>query len=356
MLTNDQIKNILLKIEEIRIKGLIGFYNDYIRSYSNSDQASSLQLKNNIFTLNSLIDYNTYSEEELDFFKQLHIYHYVGAVGNQEFDKLIATYSLEKSTLISRLEKKINSIQIIFDGIRYMNNIFEFFPEGIIENQLKDEIEDDMGLINIHFQNECNITGLEELSKHSDIWNKLIKQLYELDGENPESNIKFKEIKKGSLIITLGLGIHLLTKLGKLISWVLDQQKKYCEIQLLKKQLANFDDVFTPELKKTINEQIENKITSIEEKIAENVLEKMKEDKTFKSLEGKPEQEVKSLKLVLTQLVDFLDKGGEVKVQTNETTEEEKELVALFKETKERIEYIKAPKFLTYCDDEKEKE
>lgn len=344
MISNDQIKNILLKILELRKQKIINLYSNYISNYESNNSRGCAEYKQAIFKTNNLIEYDIYSEEEQEFIKKLGFYPYIGKIGNEKFNEIIATYSLEPNLLISSLNDRKKALSILFDKINYVNNIFEFFPKNVMTNEIKGEIEEGNGILSIHFQKGCNITGLKELSENAEIWNKLIREIYLLKGVTPLANIEFEEIKKGSVIVDLKIIIPSLMLLGKLISWSLDQRKKYLEIKLLEKELNK--NGFSKELEEMIKKEIAEKIEKIEEKMAENILIKLKEEIDFTKLNSAYESEIGSLKLVIPKLIDFLEKGGELKIKTNDTTEEEKETEKLFNQVDKRLEYLESSKFL----------
>lgn len=347
MLINDQIKNILSKIMDLKEEQLLYRYDVYTTCYSKDDITKCNAEKGEIFRINSLIDYDIYSEDELNFIKKLGIYSFVGELGNQNFNALLATHSLNKSEVIKQVRARRNSLNTIFDKIEYMINIFDFTSEDIMKDNL-DILGKDTGILTIHFQKDCNITGLEELRKSANDWNILIRAIYSLTGETPPDNIEFLEIRKGSLNIDLKMTVEVLLMVGGLVTWSLNSYSKILEIKKQRlelnkiRQTLELDEEHFKPFEEAFNRKIDEKMKGI----ANEIIAKLKDEKGLDDLENHNELENSVRTIIVPRLTDFIEKGGEVTIQTKGETEDEKIVEDLSHQINEQLEFIENPKYI----------
>ncbi len=335
MLTQNEIKETLEKFLVFKEKNLVGIYKSYASLYRSEHNYTSDH--NKIREVSSLIDYNIFNKEIIQYLRKIDVFSYFGQEGLVTFGDITGKSPDTNATanaldnFIKELDERIRRIEYILETL----NVLEPSKEE------KDELESNEGLLSIHFQKQCNITGLEELSRHSLIWNKMIREMHLLNNENVDSNIKFKEIKKGSLIVNLLIGVHIAKQLGKFISWSLDQQKKYYEIQELKQKIKPIN--LDAETMAIVNEAIDKKINEKENEIAELVLENIKKENTFNNPDLLHGSEIQTIKFILTPLIDFIEKGGKLTVRTNAKTDEDIETEKLFSNLNLRIQNLSNP-------------
>lgn len=322
MLTQNEIKETLEKFLVFKEKNLVAIYKSYASLYRSKDSYTSDH--NKIKEINSLIDYSMFNKKIIQYLKKIDIFSYFGQEGLITFGDIIG-----KSPDINSTANAIdNFIKELDERIRRIDSILETINVLEPSKEEKYTLESNEALLSIHFQNQCNITGLEELSTQSKTWNNLIRQFHILNGITPDSNIKFQEIAKGSLIVTLGFSIYIIKNLGKLISWSLEQKKMWLEIKVLEKQLD--DPEISSDEENLLKKFIDSKINKMEDAIITNIIEKMKTEDfkiNYDLLSGSLE---KTLKEIIKPIIEFYDKGGELLVHTSKTTDEDNETEKIF--------------------------
>lgn len=341
MLSREQIKKVLTII--LKGEDLISCYRYYITSFKdekinqmNDDRSSFLNLNKSLEK-----ELNNCSEEEIDFIKKIGLYNYIGERGNNLLNEIVAQNSLEKQKIIKDLEENKSILQDKIRKVKFFIEIFNFFPENIDNT---DDLNEDEGLLSLHFQKEYNILGLKQLEDISKKWNDLIRVLYELEIETPPENIQFKEIKKGSLKVYIPLGIAMLKTFGKIIDWSINNVEKYYSIQKIREEIEilkiekETKKIMLEALEKDAEDKKENDILKITKMISEYLKEQGKE------ITGELENKISML--LLPELLNFLEKGGEISVRTNEITENEKEVFELYKDINIKLFYKEDQKLI----------
>lgn len=327
MLTQNELEKILYDIRIFREKNQPKRYKDYLVYLGNKNIANCNQTLVDIKTINLFVDYTSYSEEQLSFLKKINAYNSLGFAANDVIKEVLSNNTINHNQIVAEFNALSSNLYNLFDNFDFLEKSLPFI-NGINPKEEINYISSETGALSIHFQNQCNITGLEELSIQSKTWNNLIRQLHLLNGQTPDSSIQFQEITKGSLIVTLGISIYILKNLGQLIKWILEQKKSWLEIKNLEKQLENLN--LPVDLQKQISEHINTQIEVQEDKMVDSILQKLSEQGPILNqdlLNGSPE---KTLKEILKPLIEFLDKGGELIIRTSRTTDEEQEVEKIF--------------------------
>lgn len=346
MISKKELEEILLLIPQLNNLELkYGKLWEFIRENTPNSNTESENTRKSIMALNVDIDnkIRKFTKEQFEFLIKGKIYNFIGDSGNSTLNEVIARNSGNKNALIEELRKVENHIEDLKNNLIFLKEIFYLLPEM---EELKEKIKEDTGIIEIHFQKECNVNGLKKLEEIAKKWNNLIKVLYELNDETPPPEIIFSNIEKGSLKVYIQLASTLLITLGTCTTWSLESLESYWRIEKLKKevQILDMEIIEKENVIKSLEKQSELKRNKAIDEVFEKLIEKFR-------AEGKgilPEVEVKVKKQVLSELMFFLEKGGEISIKTNEETEKEREVSQLYKEINLQIENYQEQRYIEY--------
>ncbi len=341
MLTQNEIKETLEKILVFKEKNLVGNYKSYLSEFKNSNSTANVYKA--IQSLNRLIDYSIFNNYIVKYLKSIDVYDFFGQSGLVKFSSIIAHSSNDRNGVINSIEKFISELE---ERIRRIEYILETLNVLEPSKEEKYKLESREELLSIHFQNNCNVTGLNELSTAADDWNKILIELNKLSGnEKVEgNNILFSDIRKGSLHIDIPSSVATVALLCKSVSWILDTQNKYLQNKELLQKLKQ-DTILKDSTRKNMELDYEAHLEEERERIANEVYLKIKADSSFKILDN--EQDIAVSKIFINKLNDFIANGGDIDfIFPNEENQESKQLKAIYETMKMQIEYKKNPIYI----------
>lgn len=286
--------------------------------------------KNNLIGILESINIFQLSNTQMSILEKINIALHIGKNGIEYLEDLLYKNVID----IATSAKGVNAIiQKISAGIQKSNQL-KTGLSGIIE--FVDSEEDEIQL-KIKFTENASILNISDLKQWSGIWYDIGRGIAMLHNLTPE-DIKITGAQKGSIVIDMAVGYAVAKTIGNIILWglkvaerVLELRKKVEELRSMKLSNDKAAKLLEEESKKEKEQGIE--------RIVKNVT---KESKIDSKSNG---DKIVALTASIKNLVDFMEKGGEIDCsvpkQENEESEEfsNKDL-KLLKESFEEIREI----------------
>jgi ribosomal protein S13 len=253
--------------------------------------------RNELIAAISTVPLESLSTEQVDFLQKLGIGNHIGEVGASEVEDILFRNPLDPATAAQKFAKIIQEID---QGIQKSDQLKQTLT-GIIppEPELKDQV-----LVRVTFSNEAAITNVVDLKNWSGIWYDIGRGVAMINDASPEE-IQVVGAGKGSVVIELavayGIGktiAAVILEALKVAEKVVDIRRKVEEIKGLK--LSN--SKIAKELQDAAGIEKKKGIESITETIT----------KVKRKKDGTEGDKVVAFDKAVSQLVDFLEKGGNV--------------------------------------------
>lgn len=246
----------------------------------------------------------TYAQDKT--LKQIGILDYIGSNGVNLLEDILFRNNLDIANAIAEINKIISNISSGINKSDQLKSsltpIVDKKPESTEEN--KHEV-----MLRIHFQNEVSLNNITDFKKLSNVWWEIGRGIAMAHNMSPE-DIKIIGAQKGSIIIELATVAAIATTTSTIIlsalkvaDRVLSIRKQLEEIKALKLNNKKIED----DLERAANEE---KTTGLE-KIKDEIVLNLKIN-----INGDGEK-VKVLERSVKNLVDFIEKGGEVDFVTS---------------------------------------
>jgi hypothetical protein len=254
--------------------------------------------KNDLLTTLNAINKNELTQQQLEYLKQLKIYHYIGDEGVNLIENNLYKNSLDIVTCAANIQKAINDINA---GLK----ISDILQKCLGKLDLEEEYESDNEIMmRVAFKNQTYISNFTELKKWGGIWYEIVYGIAMANDTAPEE-IKIVGATKGSVILEL-VAIAAIVKIIssilmeglKVVDKVLEIRKKAEEIRALKIK----NDKAAQELEQEAESEKQIGI----DKIISVISDQLKIDKT------KSGDKVAALSQSILKLLDFIEKGGEI--------------------------------------------
>lgn len=346
MLTIEQVNELLTYTLVVKKENILELYREFIDKLKATNPPDTNPIKEKIFEINSFFPLASLSDEETQFLKEFNLYDFVGEPANDYLKTIIIESLHDKGVQQRDLRTFLSGVEEAFRRASLLQDSLYLLKPENSTNLPEIELQDNESIVSIHFQNDCNVTGLKELSSAADDWNKILIELNKLSGNEKieGNNILFKDIRKGSLHIDIPSTVATGALLCKCISWILDIQNKYLQNKKLIQEIKE-NTILKEETKKQIELEYQGHLEEEREKIANDVYSKIKSDSEFHIVDN--EQEISVSKLFINKLNDFIADGGDVNITfSKKETKESKELKVLYEALKLQIEYKKNPKYI----------
>ncbi|MBO2671178.1 hypothetical protein [Shewanella algae] len=257
----------------------------------------------------------TYQQE--DILSQLNITQNIGENGVARVERILYENSLDVATAAAEISK---ITQEIAAAIQKSDQI-KAAIKPLIPTSEEDDKEAGSVIMRVHFQNEVGMDNVTDFKKLGNYWWEIGRGIAMAHDCAPE-DIKVVGASKGSIIIDLAVAAAIATTTSTIIlsalkvaDRVLTIRKKVEEIKSLKLNNQKLEIDLAKEAEREKKEGLD-KITI---KIAKNL-------KIETNGDG---EKIKVLEKSVKNLIDFVEKGGEVDFFTENSSEDEPEIKLL---------------------------
>lgn len=241
---------------------------------------------------------------------RLEILQYIGSEGVTNLENLLFRNSLDIATATA----EVNSIHAKISQAIQKSDQLKTNLITLVDDDDEDSDEGEQVIMRVHFQNDASLNNLTDLKKLSTTWWEIGRGIAMAHDGAPE-DVKIVGAQKGSIIIELAVVAAIAATTSRIIlsalkvaDRVLTIRKKSEEIKALK--LGN--QKLEAELAKEADKEKKEGLESITKEISVNLNVNQNGDgEKFKVLE-------KSVK----NLIEFVEKGGEVDFYSPEESED----------------------------------
>lgn len=257
----------------------------------------------------------TYQQEEM--LSELSITQSVGDEGVERIQDILYKNSLDIATAAAEMAKitqEINSAIQKSDQIKTALNPLITIPE-------EDIAEEGNVVMRVHFQNEVGMDNVTDFKKLGNSWWEIGRGIAMAHNSAPE-DIKVVGASKGSIVIELAVAAAIATTASTIILSALKVADRVLTIRKKAEEIKSL---------KLNNQKLENDLANEADKEKKEGLEKITKDISITlNIEANGDGEkVKVLEKSVKNLIDFVEKGGEVDFFTGEEHEEDSEIKVL---------------------------
>lgn len=250
------------------------------------------------------------TNEQEKMLSRLEILQYIGSEGVTNLENLLFRNSLDIATATA----EVNSIHAKISQAIQKSDQLKTNLITLVDDDDEDSDEGEQVIMRVHFQNDASLNNLTDLKKLSTTWWEIGRGIAMAHDGAPE-DVKIVGAQKGSIIIELAVVAAIAATTSRIIlsalkvaDRVLTIRKKSEEIKALK--LGN--QKLEAELAKEADKEKKEGLESITKEISVNLNVNQNGDgEKFKVLE-------KSVK----NLIEFVEKGGEVDFYSPEESED----------------------------------
>lgn len=254
------------------------------------------------------------TNEQERMLSKLEISQYIGSEGVKNLENLLFRNSLDIATAtaeVNSIHGKLN--QAIQKSDQLKTNI-----ASLVDTDEEDSDEDEQVIIRVHFQNDVSLNNLTDLKKLGTTWWEIGRGIAMAHDSAPE-DVKIVGAQKGSIIIELAVMAAIAATTSQIIlsalkvaDRVLTIRKKSEEIKAL--QLGN--QKLEADLAKEADKEKKEGLEYITKEISISLnVNQSGDGEKFKVLE-------KSVK----NLIEFVEKGGEVDFYSPEDSEDNQDV------------------------------
>ena len=254
----------------------------------------------------------THAQEAM--LNKLGIGHHIGSEGVDLIEDILFKNSLDIANASAEMAKLH---QAVSSGVTKSDQVKAQLQPLIDVEQAETNVDAHEVLIRVHFQNEVQMENLTDFKRWGATWYDIGRGIAMAHDSSPEE-VKVVGAQKGSIIIELATVAAIATTTSTIIlaalkvaDKVLAIRKKVEEIKALKLQ----------------NEKIAAEIEKEAENQKKTGLKQISDD-LVGLLNLNPQEDgdkVKALEKAVKNLVDFVEKGGEVDFVSSDTEEQEKQ-------------------------------
>lgn len=263
------------------------------------------------------ISTNALTRAQEDMLKKLNLYEHIGIRGVKKLEDILFRNNLDIANAYSELNKVV---QDITNGINRSEQLQTHLKPLIsIVDETEDPDEDVM--IRVHFQNDVAFENISDFKKWGTVWWEIGRGIAMAHDSSPEA-IKVVGAQKGSIIIELATIAAIATTTSTIILSALKVAERVLAIRKQVEEIKNL---------KLTNKKLEVELEKEAEIEKAKGLEAISEEITI-SLNLKPDgdgEKIQVLSKAIKNLVDFIEKGGEVDFVASENTENTEELEQL---------------------------
>jgi septum formation topological specificity factor MinE len=300
-----------LKTTSAELINVINTIADIVKAYQTKNTDAGYEAAYNTLNINKLFSYS-------------------GAEVIKGITDYLARPNASGAEDINKPQELRNEISTYFS--RYQN--FANFTNTFIRLQLEDKYRIEENLIEISFQGDASIIGLNDLSRESAKWNQVIIAFAMLTNES-ESKAKVEYAEKGSLILVLSSIAAIATTIAFVSVKILEVVKKYLEI---KKTLLSFQELGLKKVSQNVEKASEGfkmDVDQISDEITEYIID-IKGNKDAENI-----NEIRNaVRFAVRYMIKFVIKGGQVDVKLLEKNTENQEITVKLDENNLQMKKI----------------
>lgn len=298
-----ELKGIADWIEkEIVGEEILNLYQELNRILSQNakqnQQQQPFEEQRNLLTLKlKQVGLSRLSIDQLSFLDEVGMAEHLGAAAATAVEDNLVRNGLDVATAAATIQV---SIKAISSGIERAQRINEALTGCTLEET---EIGDGI-LVRVGFVSGASIGNVVDFKDWAKVWHKIGYGIATAHGETAE-DFRVIGAGKGSVIIELAVSYQIAKTVGKIILWALEVTERVGKIRnqaLVARNLSLQNDKIAADLEKEADLEKTNGADSISDKlIVEMELER-----------GNDNVIITSLKMSVENLLDFLDKGGDL--------------------------------------------
>ncbi|HHF0523038.1 TPA: hypothetical protein ACPHW8_004834 [Vibrio alginolyticus] len=296
-----------------------------VNARNNQPRQPFVSQQENLINAIRPISTNGLTHAQEDMLKKLSLHKHIGTWGVEKLEGILFRNGLDIANAAAEVNK---IVQDVANGIGRSDQL-QAQLKPLIELGVEDETPTEDVMIRVHFQNDVALENVCDFKKWGTVWWEIGRGIAIAHDSSPES-IKIVGAQKGSIIIELATAAAIATTASTIILSALKVAERVLAIRKQIEEIKNLkltNKKVENELEKEAQQEKSKGLDAINNEIVVNL--KLNSD-------GDGEK-VKVLSKAVKNLVDFVEKGGEVDFVANdksENTEELEQLKVNFKEIK----------------------
>ena len=267
--------------------------------------------KNDLIETIKSVQLSQLTKDQLEFLRKLNIAQAIGKEGVDTIEDILYKNKLD----IATAAQKIHEIyQRLTQGIQKANQIKTGLEGCVIEEEY--EIEDEV-LIRIYFRDKASLANVTHFKKWGDIWHEIGRGIAMVHNATPE-DVKIVGATSGSIVLEMATMATIASTTSFIILSVLKVVEKVLEIRRKAEEIRNLQ-LNNKKIALELEKEAETQIKNGAEKISAELIEKLglKQDG-----EG---DKINALKKAVSDLLNFIELGGEIDFIVPEEEEVESE-------------------------------
>ncbi|EGR2895057.1 hypothetical protein DMW05_23820 [Vibrio parahaemolyticus] len=263
------------------------------------------------------ISTNSLTHAQEDMLKKLNLYRHIGLWGVTKLEDILFRNNLDIANAHSELSK---IVQELSNGIGRSDQI-QTQLKPLISAGVEDETSAEDVMIRVHFQNDVAFENVCDFKKWGTVWWEIGRGIAIAHDSSPEA-VKVVGAQKGSIIIELATVAAIATTASTIILSALKVAERVLAIRKQVEEIKNL---------KLSNKKLEVELEKEADQEKKKGLEAINEEITINlnlTADGDGEK-IKVLSKAVKNLVDFVEKGGEVDFVASENAENAEELEQL---------------------------
>ncbi|ELY5145982.1 hypothetical protein SM738_004662, partial [Vibrio vulnificus] len=263
------------------------------------------------------ISTNSLTHAQEDMLKKLNLYRHIGLWGVTKLEDILFRNNLDIANAHSELSK---IVQELSNGISRSDQI-QTQLKPLISAGVEDETPAEDVMIRVHFQNDVAFENVCDFKKWGTVWWEIGRGIAIAHDSSPEA-VKVVGAQKGSIIIELATVAAIATTASTIILSALKVAERVLAIRKQVEEIKNL---------KLSNKKLEVELEKEADQEKKKGLEAINEEITINlnlTADGDGEK-IKVLSKAVKNLVDFVEKGGEVDFVASENAENAEKLEQL---------------------------
>lgn len=321
--------------EEIETTQIPQLYNALYQVLSqNSTQASKLPLepqKESLIVALKNVNLERLTRDQITFLRELGIAEYVSEEGISNIEDILYKNSLDVATAAQRFQE---IHQKTSEGLAKSNQI----KTGLINVSISEDYEiDNHVLMRVTFTGDAKMGNIIDLKDWGKIWFDIGRGITLAHDVTPE-DIKIVGASRGSIVIEFAVLAPIAGTFGAIIFWALTVAEKVLGLKKTAEEIRGMrltNNIKALELAQSIEDTAEAEKTAGIEEISIQITKQLK-------IKTKSEgDKVNALNTAIKNLVNFIQKGGEVDFVVPETEAGAANEDANMKELRNKVQEIR---------------
>ena len=299
------------EIEDAQIQQKYQALQQILQQHSQGNQQSPLESeKNELIRALGEVALDNLTKDQIAFLHDLGIAQAVGNEGIGIIEDILYKNVIDVATSANRVQEIINNIA---QGVKRAGQIKTGLKDCEIEEQY--ELDNEI-LMRISFAGCASMANVSDFKCWGNIWYDIGRGIAMAHNASPE-DIKIVGATKGSIIIELAVAAGIATTTSSIILAALKVAEKVLDIRKKAEELKELK-LKNGKLARELEKEAENEKKSGIEEITASVSKQL----SLKDGEG---DKANALDVAVKNLVDFIEKGGEIDfvIPDDETEEQE---------------------------------